>query len=603
MLSKMIRFFLRAQLPFYCLAGFNCLLFLAFAPTAQGQESLAQLANEKMETVVEGKPIGWNFVSNCGGTLAVETDNTYEGISAAKIDVTAGKEVPQLFTNLMQSVDATSWRGKKIRFRAAVRTSELAEGARAQLWVRVDREKGANGVAQIGAFDNMDNRPIREGEWKEYSIVLEVAKDATSISLGMFVIGRGVAWLDAVSLEVAGDSEKATDMKIASSAGTPRLTPALQKAMLEADQSPRQPFWSIWLLLPMVALLLFMIAMWGNRDELKWDEKVAVEESDGVKNIGRLRKFSIRFTAAYWFLYCWPQPWAYLLPILWGWQSWVTEKMVKFTAVNLFRIERELVQPNGSGDTTFNYLIVFNCFVLAWAIASAWSLVDWRRTRYPVVQEAVWILLRYVLAITMLGYGLAKLSMDMNQFPAPGVMQLEKTWGNSSPMNVLWTFMGASRAYTMFGGLGEVVGGLLLIWRRTAVLGAIVSGGVMLNVVMLNFCYDVPVKLLSTHLLVMAILIVLPDAPRLLGLLVLNRPAPAANLETLWTNRVVWWLKAAAKSFLIIVCFGVPLYGYTNGLLAYFQKPAAERAIRVEAEKYLLTRRGFRWINEVPFNR
>ena len=123
--------------------------------------------------------------------------------------------------------------------------------------------------------------------------------------------------------------------------------------------------------------------------------------------------------------------------------------------------------------------------------------------------------LRYVLAAAMLGYGLAKVSWDFNQFATIGDFQLEKKWGDSSPMNVVWSFMGASRAYTVFAGLGEVVGAILLLFRRTTILGAMVVVGVMTNVVMLNYCYDIPVKLYSSHLLMMAVYLLLPEAGRL----------------------------------------------------------------------------------------
>lgn len=74
------------------------------------------------------------------------------------------------FGNVMQSIDATPLRGKRVRFRAAVR----AEG-RAQLWLRVDRQGGARGL-----FDNMQDRPILSAEWKEYEIEGPVADDAES---------------------------------------------------------------------------------------------------------------------------------------------------------------------------------------------------------------------------------------------------------------------------------------------------------------------------------------------------------------------------------------------------------------------------------------
>ena len=48
-------------------------------------------------------------------------------------------------------------------------------------------------------------------------------------------------------------------------------------------------------------------------------------------------------------------------------------------------------------------------------------------------------------------------------------------------------FIGASASYSLFAGLSEFAGGVLLLFRRTALLGAMVSSSVLLNVVVLNF--------------------------------------------------------------------------------------------------------------------
>ena len=103
-------------------------------------------------------------------------------------------------------------------------------------------------------------------------------------------------------------------------------------------------------------------------------------------------------------------------------------------------------------------------------------------------------------------------------------------YGDSSPSGLLWTFMGFSPAYTAFCGLAEVLGGVLLLWRRTTTLGALVLTTVMIHIVMLNFCYDVGVKLFSMHLLAMAVLLWLPDAARLADFFLLNRPVAPARL-------------------------------------------------------------------------
>jgi uncharacterized membrane protein YphA (DoxX/SURF4 family) len=171
--------------------------------------------------------------------------------------------------------------------------------------------------------------------------------------------------------------------------------------------------------------------------------------------------------------------------------------------------------PNGSGDRTFDYVELLLIVLLGALGAIAWSIIDRRRRAYPRLAAAASVLLRYYVATAMLRFGYEKIVRS--QFP-----ELPPGWayqrvGDSSPMRLLWDFMGYSGPYTVFAGLAETLGGALLLWRRTATLGALVVIAVMTNVVMLNFCYDVPLKLYSTRFVVMAAVIALPGAHRLLA--------------------------------------------------------------------------------------
>ncbi|MCH2192895.1 hypothetical protein [Kordia sp.] len=101
------------------------------------------------------------------------------------------------------------------------------------------------------------------------------------------------------------------------------------------------------------------------------------------------------------------------------------------------------------------------------------------------------------------------------QFSTPSLGRLVQPYGHSSPMGITWTFMGASEAYTMFFGYAEVTAGVLLAFRRTQTLGGFVAFGVMLNVFMMNMCYDIPVKTYYFHLLLFAFFIFMQDWKRL----------------------------------------------------------------------------------------
>jgi hypothetical protein len=102
------------------------------------------------------------------------------------------------------------------------------------------------------------------------------------------------------------------------------------------------------------------------------------------------------------------------------------------------------------------------CFgFLAAAAATAWSLLDRPRPRDRIAHEALRACVRYALAAAMLAFGFAKLFTT--QMPLPEPSQLLETYGHSSRMALLWTFMGASPAYERLAGAVEVLGGALLL--------------------------------------------------------------------------------------------------------------------------------------------
>jgi hypothetical protein len=376
--------------------------------------------------------------------------------------------------------------------------------------------------------------------------------------------------------------------------------------VIDPAMAPQQSFFTHWLWLPFIAITFSLIAMLGPLPE---------EKKQGVLNFSNsnnsfLSSFTMRFSVIYWFLYLIPE-YSFLssnqkddlLGLFFGYLNKAESSIAHFLATHLFKIEGELILPNGSGDTTYNYLLILGLFVISFLVASIWTLLKRHNTYNVQMRDLLRSLLRHSIALVMVGYGLAKFHFDGgNQFPNISNYQLNKTWGDSSPMNVLWAFMGASQVYTMFAGLGEIVAGLLLVWRRTCILGALVALGVMINVMMLNYSYDVPVKLYSTHLVVMSMLVLAPDAKRLFNFLVLNRPVPASFLGGVWQSRWSWWTRLVLKTWIV---GGFVLLPVSQRIIAL----PTELRVYIEyknqkkSENYRLTSRGFRWINEVPFNR
>ncbi len=226
--------------------------------------------------------------------------------------------------------------------------------------------------------------------------------------------------------------------------------------------------------------------------------------------------------------------------------------LVPLAAQSLFGVKAELRQT-GSGDMTWYFVQLFLQVSIAAAAALVWSAVS-RAQSHQRLLHWLRVYIRFALASWMITYGAIK--VIPSQFPAPTLDRLIQPFGEASPMGLLWTFMGAFAAYTIFTGLGELIGGLLLTTRRTALAGALVSAAVMTHVAVLNFCYDVPVKLFSTVLAFMAIFLIAPDAKRL-GAMLFAGPTRAA-----------WW-KVGLRTAIVIAFVGMSLSQAQQGRKAY----------------------------------
>ncbi|KAA3438426.1 hypothetical protein [Rufibacter hautae] len=220
--------------------------------------------------------------------------------------------------------------------------------------------------------------------------------------------------------------------------------------------------------------------------------------------------------------------------------------------------------PSGSGDTLFYYVQLLGIILLALVGFIVWTLLDNKRKNYDSLFYWAMVLVRYSLAATLIGYGFAKIYKTQFLFPAPSYL-FTPLW-QSSPMGLVWKFMGYSTGYNYFTGFAEALGGVLLLFRRTATFGALLGFGVMANIVAINFFYDVPVKIFSSHLLFMALFVAAPDLKRLFTFFFLNNPVPAATLaapdfQKKWMHQTHFWLK------LSLLCY----FGYSTIVMGYQQ--------------------------------
>lgn len=209
------------------------------------------------------------------------------------------------------------------------------------------------------------------------------------------------------------------------------------------------------------------------------------------------------------------------------WQMRATAPLTEWVGDKVFGVDAVL-HMSGSGDQTVFWVLVATVLAVAVLATAVWSIADRRRPAYPTL--AAWFVtgMRLCLGGQMLLYGFVK--AVPNQMPYPELTTLLEPYGNLSLMGVLWNQVGVSPAYQMLLGTAEILGGLLLFLPRTATAGALLSLVSMAQVFVLNMTYDVPVKILSFHLVLLSLIVLAPQAKRLLNFLVLERVTePAAQ--------------------------------------------------------------------------
>ena len=174
-----------------------------------------------------------------------------------------------------------------------------------------------------------------------------------------------------------------------------------------------------------------------------------------------------------------------------------------------------------AGEPLFFWVQTAWLLLVAVAAAALWSRRDRHRREYDRLHAWVRLGFRFVLAAAMFEYGMTK--VIPTQFPQPSLTTLVTPVGDLTLSAALWTVIGASPAYQMATGLIELLGAVLLVVPRTALLGAAVSLAAALQVFLLNMTFDIGLKLVSLHLVLVALFLLAPDARRLLDVLVRNR--------------------------------------------------------------------------------
>lgn len=224
----------------------------------------------------------------------------------------------------------------------------------------------------------------------------------------------------------------------------------------------------------------------------------------------------------------------------------------EWVAQSIFGVE--IYSSPTTSDSAAQFVQAFLLLIFAGILAIL--LREQRRFTGNQIKQFLHTAAAYILSFFLLKYGVDKLFQF--QFYAPEPNTLFTPMGMLSKDILFWSSMGTSSSYNTFMGLIEVIPAFLLLHHRTRLLGGLIALGVLVNVLMINFSFDITVKLLSMYLVIVSLFVLSPFLKNLFAFFITNSPSSKPEMRMSLKPKV----RAIIKSIIVILLFSEALFSY-----------------------------------------
>ncbi|OQD42243.1 hypothetical protein BUL40_11685 [Croceivirga radicis] len=147
----------------------------------------------------------------------------------------------------------------------------------------------------------------------------------------------------------------------------------------------------------------------------------------------------------------------------------------------------------------------------------------------------------WIVVLAMFIYGGAKLI----QFD--GAAEIDKTVSEMTGMELMWAFYGYSKSFAITLGIFELIGGILILIKRTRIIGCLFTSTILVNVIFQDIYFGVHLGALKAAILYQLLILII---------LWLNKEKLIKSIKTLLTSEKTGQTKS--KYFVkILIAFGI----------------------------------------------
>lgn len=126
---------------------------------------------------------------------------------------------------------------------------------------------------------------------------------------------------------------------------------------------------------------------------------------------------------------------------------------------------------------------------------------------------------------------------------------IEKPVSELTGMQIMWVFYGYSKSFAVIIGLVEITGGLLILVKKTRLLGCLITSTILVNIILQDYFYQVNKGALKAAIMYQGCILLICW---------FNRSNLLAALQKLWLsidfkNSKKYWLKTMLAFVLFVV--------------------------------------------------
>ena len=130
----------------------------------------------------------------------------------------------------------------------------------------------------------------------------------------------------------------------------------------------------------------------------------------------------------------------------------------------------------------------------------------------------------WIVVLAMFIYGFGKL------FQFEGAADIDKTVSELNGMQLMWAFYGYSKSFAITLGIFEVIGGLLILIKRTRIIGCLFTSTILINVILQDIFFEIHLGALKAAILYQVLILII---------LWLNKEKVIRSIKTLLEPRKI----------------------------------------------------------------